>query len=271
MFQPTADQVAPGRSVATSFTLSLDDQHGGVATDSNSSLVATSRDLVDDFSGTGRSGIVLQNTGGQIWQWLMNGSQTLSATEIGDPGSAWHVVGTGDFSGDGKADVLMQNTSGQIWELLMNGSKVIGSNNVINPGPAWHVVETGDFNGDGKADILINNANGQVWEYQVSGSTVVASGNAGSPGPSWHVVGAGDLNGDGKSDIVLQNDNGLVTDWLMKGNESRLRQYRQPRLVMACRRDGRFQRRRQVGHLVAGRQWPGAGMADERRTDHRNQ
>ena len=110
VFQPTSDQVTPGQSVATNFTLTLDDQHGGVATDSNTSLVATSRDLVDDFSGTGRSGIMLQNGAGQVWQWLMDGSQVVASTEIGDPGSAWHVVGTGDFNGDGKADILLQST-----------------------------------------------------------------------------------------------------------------------------------------------------------------
>jgi hypothetical protein len=58
---------------------------------------------------------------------------------IGNPGTSWHVKGTGDFFGNGGSDIVWQNDNGQVvlWE--MNGTKRIGGGSVGNPGPSWHV------------------------------------------------------------------------------------------------------------------------------------
>ena len=34
-----------------------------------------------------------------------------------NPGSSWHIIGTGDFNGDGKSDILWQNTNGAVCDL----------------------------------------------------------------------------------------------------------------------------------------------------------
>ena len=55
----------------------------------------------------------------------MNGLKVIASPVIGNPGTSWHVIGSGDFNGDGYSDILWQNTNGAvaIWE--MNGAKVI--------------------------------------------------------------------------------------------------------------------------------------------------
>ena len=93
-----------------------------------------------DLDFDGKSDILLQNNSGQVLQWGMDGSRVVEDDPLGNPGPAWHVVGTGDFNGDGKSDLLFQNDSGQIWQWLMNGNQVAASSSVANPGPAWHVV-----------------------------------------------------------------------------------------------------------------------------------
>jgi Ca2+-binding RTX toxin-like protein/methionine-rich copper-binding protein CopC len=60
-----------------------------------------------DFDANLKSDILWQNDNGQADVWLMNGITVLSGNAIGgNPGTAWHVKGTGDFDGAGKADVL---------------------------------------------------------------------------------------------------------------------------------------------------------------------
>ena len=58
--------------------------------------------------------------------WEINGTTTIGAAVVGNPGPSWHAKGSGDFNGDGRADILWQNDSGEvvIWE--MNGTAVIG-------------------------------------------------------------------------------------------------------------------------------------------------
>jgi hypothetical protein len=86
----------------------------------------------------------------------------LRSASLGNPGTDWHVIGSGDFNGDGFSDILWQKSSGEVdlWEL--NGTNVIGSGSLGNPGPTWHAVSTGDFNGDGHSDILWQNDSGEV-------------------------------------------------------------------------------------------------------------
>jgi hypothetical protein len=63
--------------------------------------------------------------------WFMNGTSFVSGGVASfNPGSAWHVVGSGDFDADGHADILRQNTDGTpgVWLTL------------TNPGSSWHVL-----------------------------------------------------------------------------------------------------------------------------------
>ncbi len=171
-----------------------------------------------DFDAAGRSDILWQNTNGQAAIWLMDGAKPITTASVGaNPGTSWHVIGSGDFYGSLYADILWQNTDGAvaIWE--MNGLKVVANGSPGNPGPNWHAIGTGDFNGDGKSDILWQNTNGAVAIWEMDGLKVIASAVIGNPGTSWHVIGSGDFNGDGYSDILWQNTNGAVAIWQMNG------------------------------------------------------
>jgi hypothetical protein len=175
----------------------------------------------DNFTGDGMSDVLFQSSGGAISDWLMDASQITASNSLGDPGSNWHVVGTGDITGAGPltwVDLYTQSDSGQIWDWqVMNGNLVGNSHSVGNPGSSWHAVGTGDFNGDGNADILMQNDSGQVWEWQMNSNLITSSASVGNPGSSWHVVGTGDFNGDGRSDILMQNDSGQIWEWQMNG------------------------------------------------------
>jgi len=182
-----------------------------------------------DFNGDGRVDMLWRHNSGLISDWLgqANGSFTDNgANSSSNPGTTWHVAGTGDFNGDGRDDILWRHDNGTVTEWLgqANGGFADNSANVlINPGTAWKIVGTGDFNGDGRNDILWRNDNGLVteWLAQANGGFTDNSSNVLiNPGTAWHVTGTGDFNGDGRSDILWRNDNGLTTDWLGQTNGS---------------------------------------------------
>jgi ELWxxDGT repeat protein len=123
--------------------------------------------------------IMLQNAGGQLALWQLNGS-TLSAAELlgPNPGAAWFERGVGAFFSGDTSDILLQNADGQaaIWEV--NGNKLIGGGPVTaNPGPSWKAIGTGDFNDDGHSDILFQNvSSGQTSIWEMNGNTLIGGG-----------------------------------------------------------------------------------------------
>jgi hypothetical protein len=44
-----------------------------------------------------------------------NGTTQIGAGSLGNPGSAWHVKGSGNFFGNGASDILWQNDSGEAY------------------------------------------------------------------------------------------------------------------------------------------------------------
>ena len=64
----------------------------------------------------------------------MNGGSVIGSGGLGNPGPAWHAIGTGDFNGDGRSDILLQNDSGEVvvWEL--NGTSLIGGGSARQSG-----------------------------------------------------------------------------------------------------------------------------------------
>jgi len=80
-----------------------------------------------DFNGDGFSDILWRNADGNVFIWLMNGSQYFSGADLGNVSTSWSIVGTGDFNGDGKDDILWRNTNGNVFIWLVNGSQHLSS------------------------------------------------------------------------------------------------------------------------------------------------
>jgi hypothetical protein len=206
----TIDNVGPGRFVTRPIS------SGGFE-------VRLQQDAHNDFNGDGRSDLLWGHSSGMVTDWLGQPTGAFadnSANFLANPGTSWHVVGTGDFNGDGHVDLMWQNDNGTVvdWLGQANGGFADNSANFLNnPGTAWHVAATGDFNADGRDDILWRNDNGTVVEWLGQSNGGFADNSANflvNAGTAWHIAATGDFNGDGSTDILWRNDNGMVVDWL---------------------------------------------------------
>ena len=176
-----------------------------------------------DFDGDSRDDLFWRNDDGSVTDWLgsINGGFAGNWNNFhNNPGSDWHVAGTGDFNGDGKSDILWRAEDGTTTNWLGTASGGFSGNwdNFHNnPTNGWYVAGTGDFSGDGKTDILWRSDDGTTttWLGTASGGFTGNWDNFHkNPGAGWQVAGAGDFNGDGKGDILWRGDDGTVTTWL---------------------------------------------------------
>jgi FG-GAP-like repeat/FG-GAP repeat len=181
----------------------------------------------NDFSGDGKSDILLQSASftpfgfststGTTTALQMNGTTVLSSANLLNTDPNWTVTHTGDFDGDGKADILWRKTDGAVTIWTMNGTTVTSTAGLIGADASWRVDHVGDFNGDGYADLLWRNSNGAVTLWLMNGTTVMSAIGLLGPNANWSVSHVGDFNGDGKADILWRNIDGSVTIWLMNG------------------------------------------------------
>src|SRR5262249_57375341 len=163
----------------------------------------------------------LRANDGSIAEWLMNGATITAANGLGNPTTAWTIVGTGDFNKDGIGDVLFRGggTAVAIW--YMNGSGGLGSAVGVGSLPNdWTVAGTGDFDGDGVWDILwLNNTSRGIGTWLMNANGTVKSVVAvGSLPAGWSIAGTGDFNGDGINDILLSNSGNGVAIWFMNSS-----------------------------------------------------
>ena len=207
-----------------------------------------------DVNNDGIPDLIFQNSIGQIYRWLLDGSGNPInfATGTGlKPGSGflyggglgdWRIVAVADINGDGIPDLVFQNSAGQIYRWLLDGS-----GNAINfttgtglkPGSGflyggglgdWRVVATADINGDGIPDLVFQNSAGQIYNWLLDGSGNAINFTTGTglkPGSGflyggglgdWRVVATADINGDGIPDLVFQNSAGQIYKWLLDGS-----------------------------------------------------
>ena len=221
----TIGNMGPGRYVIRAV------ETNGTATGTD---IRLQQDAHNDFSGDGRSDVLLRLDDGTVREWLGQSDGTsVDNTFAGNishvnfnPGPGVTVVATGDFNGDGHVDVLTQLSDGTIREWLgqPDGSFVGNIAHVnFNPGPGVTVVGAGDFNGDGRTDVLVQLNDGTIreWLGQADGSLVgnIAHVNF-NPGPGVTVVGTGDFNGDGKDDVLVHLADGTIREWLGQSDGS---------------------------------------------------
>jgi uncharacterized protein (DUF2141 family) len=170
-----------------------------------------------DFSGEGRTDIVMQHTDGTQTLWLMNGTTPVDvpATVIG-AGTGWTITAVGDLDGDGKSDLVWRHTDGRIALYLMNGATATSTQQILNAG-GWTVTHMPDVNGDGKADLLFQHADGTVAVWTMNGTAMTAGASIIGAGTGWSVILTGDFDGDGKDDLLWKHTDGRHAIWLMNG------------------------------------------------------
>jgi hypothetical protein len=183
------------------------------------SVIVPAKPLATDFNADGKADILLQNAGGQVIVWTMDGTAKTGSASLRDAGSSWKVIAGGDFNGDGRTDVVLQNAYADVQIWTFSGIAMTDAVTVNTKMEAsWHVIGVGDFNGDGKADLLFQNNDHRVWVWLMDGTAKTANLIVGNPGTAWNTIGAADFDGNGKSDILFQNaSNGSVQVWSMNG------------------------------------------------------
>lgn len=174
-----------------------------------------------DFSGDGKTDMVLRNSATGTFDILQMDGPRHSAFSEYAWGPAWQIAATqADFNGDLRSDMVLRNaTTGAITVLQLNGSAYSGFQEYAW-GPASQVSSAqADFNGDGKTDLVLrSSATGTITVLQMNGPAYSAYQDY-AWGTATNVAAAGgDFNGDGRSDLVLQNaTTGTITVLQMNG------------------------------------------------------
>jgi len=167
-----------------------------------------------DFTGDGRSDLLLQKADGSAALWFMDGGNLLSGMGLGSP-VGWNMVDArGDYNGDGKVDLVYQDDAGRISLWLMNGGFSSTAKQTFWVNADSTVIDgRNDFNGDGRSDLVLKHIDGSASVWFMNGLTQ-AGGEEFGAHAGWSVVASqGDYDGDAKADVLWQNLDGNFALW----------------------------------------------------------
>jgi cyclophilin family peptidyl-prolyl cis-trans isomerase len=206
-----------------------------------------------DVNNDGIPDLIFQNSTGQIYKWLLDGSGNAIDFATGSglkPGSGylygsglggWRVVAVADINGDGFPDLIFQNSIGRLYKWFLDGSGNainFATGSGLKPGSGflyggglsdWRVVAVADINGDGIPDLVFQNSAGQIYRWHLDGTGATINFSTGTglkPGSGflygsglggWRIVAVADINGDGIPDLVFQNSAGQIYKWYLDG------------------------------------------------------
>ena len=94
---------------------------------------------IGDFDGNGSADILWRDKLGNVAIWLMNGTQVMSSTTIGNVPAAWQIAQTGDYNGDSSSDILWTDGTGKVAAWFMSGTTILSVANYGNIGTKWAV------------------------------------------------------------------------------------------------------------------------------------
>jgi glucose/arabinose dehydrogenase len=166
----------------------------------------SSEGLFDDFSGDGKTDILLRRAGNLF-------VATTGASSAGpfnewtqaSHGIGWTAIHSGDFTGDGAADVAeFHPSNGSWWVSQSDGNGFIArkwADFATNSG--WGPQVVGDFTGDNRDDIAnYYPGNGTWWVSRSTGGAFsTASWADFTTRSGWQARLVGDFDGDGRDDI----------------------------------------------------------------------
>lgn len=176
-----------------------------------------------DFNGDSRPDVLWQHaTSGQVYLWLMNGTQLSAGAWISTATTTRRVVASGDLNGDGHPDLVWQSQTGQLSASLMNGTTSLGDA-ALSPGQVaadWRIAGSADFDRDGRADLVWRNTTtGAVVVWYMDGRALRSSTSLSPAGAqsAWRLGAVADCNADGKADVVWQHTDGRLHAWFLDG------------------------------------------------------
>ena len=138
-----------------------------------------------DFNGDGYSDIAWRNSSGDVAIWLMNGTQVISAPDVGNVPVSWTIVGQRQLNNSGYADLIWRNTSGDVAIWLMNGAQILSAPDLANVPTSWTIVGTGPYNAtNGYAELFWRNTNGDVAVWEINGTQILAAPDLGNVPPA---------------------------------------------------------------------------------------
>ncbi|MDP5017057.1 MAG: VCBS repeat-containing protein, partial [Dolichospermum sp.] len=120
----------------------------GGSANPNPNPYLTSAAIVPDFNGDGKTDKLWVNVQtGEILVRLMNGTQVLEQSSLGQYDLTTWEYKTADFNSDNKTDFLLRNkTTGENVVVLMDGARVASFMDLDRVDPGWNA-NIGDFNG----------------------------------------------------------------------------------------------------------------------------
>jgi FG-GAP-like repeat len=178
--------------------------------------------VAHDFNGDGNSDIAWRNTNGDVAIWLMNGTQVLSAPDIGNVPTSWSIVGQRRLNNSGDADLIWRNTNGDLAIWFMNGTQVVSTPGLGNVPTSWSIAGTSAYNAynaNPNAELIWRNTNGDVAIWLMNGAQLLSGPGLGNVPTNWTIVGTGDFSGTGNTDILWRDTAGDVSIWFMNGTQ----------------------------------------------------
>ena len=173
-----------------------------------------------DFNGNDKSDIAWRGPTGDVAIWLMNGTQVLSAPNLGNVPASWSIVGQRDVNGDGHADLLWRGPTGDLSIWFMNGTQILSTGDFGTIPTSWSIVGTSAYSASkGYAELFWRDTAGDLSIWQINGTQILSAPALGNVPTNWTIAGTGDFAGTGATDILWRGPNGDVAIWFMNGTQ----------------------------------------------------